>query len=147
MPELVVLLVFLGVFDEPIEGERCEDWNRPQEPFNVYGNTWYVGTGGLGSVLVVTDDGLILLDGGLPQSAEPIARSIEALGYDPADIRIIGLSHAHYDHAGGVAALQRLSGATVFAGRHAARTLRAGALLSDDPQFGGGVAGQSGLSP
>jgi metallo-beta-lactamase class B len=135
MPELLAVLALLGVFDAPIECANCEEWNRPQEPFNVFGNTWYVGTGGLGAVLVATDEGLALFDGGLPQSAEVIANNIRSLGFDLTDIRIIGLSHAHYDHAGGIAALQRLSGADVFAGEDAAEALHHGALQADDPQY------------
>lgn len=109
----------------------------------MYGNTWYVGTGGLGAVLIETGEGLILLDGGLPQSAEPIAEGITQLGFRPKDIRLIGMSHAHYDHVGGIAALQRLSGATVIASHDAAAALQAGALQENDPQFGGGMDGQT----
>ena len=52
-------------------------------------------------------------------------------------MRLVALSHAHYDHAGGIAALQRMSGARVVASRHAANTLARGDLLEDDPQYGG----------
>jgi metallo-beta-lactamase class B len=55
------------VADAPIECERCEGWNRPLEPFRVYGNTYYVGTAGLGAILIDTGSGLVLLDGALPQ--------------------------------------------------------------------------------
>jgi metallo-beta-lactamase class B len=143
VPDALLWLTLLGVFDAAIDCDNCEQWNRPQEPFHIYGNTWYVGTGGLASILIETDDGLVVLDGGLPQSAELIATNIRILGFDPADIRFIGLSHAHYDHAGGIAALQRLSGATVYASHDAARSLRNGALQEDDPQFGGGMTGQT----
>lgn len=143
MPEIVALLLGLSVFDAPIECDDCDHWNRSQKPFRIYGNSWYVGTGGLASILIDTDEGLILLDGGLPQSAEVIVENISTLGFRPKDIRFIGLSHAHYDHAGGVAALQRLSGATVVAGQDAAKALRAGSLQDNDPQFGGGMAGQT----
>ena len=114
MPDWAKVLFLLSVFDAPIDCDRCAEWNRPLQPFHVYGNTWYVGTGGLGVVLIEAGDGLILLDGGLPQSAGPIADSIRKLGFDPAAIRYIGMSHAHYDHVGGIAALQRISGATVL---------------------------------
>ena len=143
MPELLAWLALLGVYDAPIDCNSCEQWNRPQEPFHVYGNTWYVGTGGLGAVLIDSGDGLLLLDGGLPQSAPVIAANIKAAGFDPADIVFIGLSHAHYDHAGGLAALQRLSGAGVYAGTDAAESLRKGAVLPSDPQFGEGRTGQT----
>jgi metallo-beta-lactamase class B len=143
MPDWLALLVVLSVFDAPIDCDACEQWNRPQEPFHIYGNTWYVGTGGLGAVLIETGEGLILLDGGLPQSAELIAQNITQLGFRPKDIRLIGMSHAHYDHVGGIAALQRLSGAAVIASHDAAAALQAGALQENDPQFGGGMDGQA----
>lgn len=125
-------------FDAPIECRSCAAWNAPQEPFRIHGNTWYVGVAGLSAILIDSGDGLVLLDGGLPQSAGPIRDNIERLGFSAADIRLIGLSHAHFDHAGGIAALQRLSGADVIASPHAAKTLRAGRLADDDPQFGYG---------
>ncbi len=143
MPDWLSLFVILSVYDAPMECGQCEQWNRPQEPFHVYGNTYYVGTGGLGAVLVDTGDGLVLLDGGLPQSAEPIVESIEELDFDIEDVVLIGLSHAHYDHVGGLAALQRLSGAKVIASEDAAAALRSGELQSNDPQFGGGLSGQT----
>ncbi len=143
MPELLAWLALLGVYDAPIGCEQCPEWNRPQAPFNVYGNTWYVGTAGLGAVLIDSGDGLLLLDGGLPQSAAVIASNIEAAGFNVADIEFIGLSHAHYDHAGGLAALQRLSGAPVYAGEDAAEALRKGELLPTDPQYGAGRTGQN----
>lgn len=138
-----IAFLLFSVFDAPIDCDRCEAWNRPQQPFNVYGNTWYVGTGGLGAVLIDTGDGLVLLDGGLPQSAELIVDNIRELGFEPEAIEYIGFSHAHYDHVGGIAALQRISNATVLASHDAAAALRAGALQEDDPQFGGGPDGQT----
>src|SRR5260221_10623014 len=52
--------------ETPIACGNCADWNQPQAPFRVYCNTYYVGMHGLSSVLIVTTDGLILLDGDLP---------------------------------------------------------------------------------
>jgi metallo-beta-lactamase class B len=94
-------------------------------------------------VLISTGEGLVLLDGGLPQSAEVIAGNIEKLGFRPKDIRMIGLSHAHFDHAGGIAALQRMSGAMVVASHDAATALDAGALQENDPQFSAEMDGQT----
>lgn len=122
--------------DPPIDCIHCEVWNQPLAPFRVFGNTYYVGTAGLGSILIETDDGLILIDGALPQSAQQIAANIEALGFDAQHIRVIALSHAHYDHAGGIAALQRFSGAEVLAGEDAVRMLEYGRSFEDDPQYG-----------
>ena len=125
--------------DPPIDCRSCASWNEPQEPFRIFGNTWYVGTAGLSVILIDSGDGLILLDGALPQSVPLVVENLETLGFAPGDIRLIALSHAHYDHAGGIAALQRLSGARVATSRHAASTLARGDLLEDDPQYGSDV--------
>lgn len=121
--------------DEPIACDNCEQWNAPQNPFRVHGNTWYVGTAGLTSLLIETDDGLILVDGGLPQSAAVIDANIRNLGFDTRNVKAILVSHAHYDHAGGLAALQRLTGAPVFSSQAGRETLVTGRLREDDPQY------------
>ena len=121
--------------DAPYDCERCTDWNQPRDPFRVYGNTWYVGTEGLSSILVETSDGLILIDGGLPQSAALIHANIREIGFDPLDIRAILVSHVHYDHAGGVNSLQRLSRATVYTSDNGVTPLTTGSLQEGDPQY------------
>lgn len=121
--------------DAPVVCDRCAGWNEPQHPFRVHGNTWYVGTAGLSSILIETDDGLILIDGGLPQTAQLIDANIRNLGFDTRDVKAILVSHAHFDHVGGVAALQRYTGANVFASKAALQTLQSGRLVEDDPQF------------
>lgn len=119
--------------------DQCESWNEPQDPFRVHGNTWYVGTDGLSSLLIETDDGLILIDGGLPQSAALIDANIRKLGFDTGDVKAILVSHAHFDHAGGVSALQRFSGARVLTSTAGVGPLKKGALEEDDPQFVAGT--------
>jgi len=121
--------------DPPKACDACEAWNAPQQPFRVFGNTWYVGTGGLSAVLVTSPQGHVLLDGGLSQSAPRIDASIRALGFRTEDVRLIVNSHAHYDHAGGIAALQRRSGAKVAASASGARALETGEPTPDDPQY------------
>jgi metallo-beta-lactamase class B len=126
--------------DPPKKCEPCDEWNAPREPFRVFGNTYYVGTAGLSSILVTSSDGLVLLDGGLSQSAPLIDASIRKLGFRTEDVRLIVNSHAHYDHAGGIAALQRVSGATVAASRSGAWAIEHGDAPDDDPQRGFGHA-------
>ena len=121
--------------DPDYECDRCEAWNEPQAPFRVHGNTWYVGTDGLSSILIETDGGLILVDGGLTQSAALIDGNIRQLGFDPIDIKAILVSHVHFDHVGGVAALQRLSRANVFTSIAGSEALASGRLPADDPQY------------
>lgn len=147
-----VTLLFLAVFpafslsqgrtsiqaDSPSQCSDCAAWNAPHEPFRVFGNTYYVGVAGLSAVLITAGADSILLDGALPQSAVLIDAHIRALGFRTEDIRLIVNSHAHYDHAGGIAALQRASGARVAASASGARVLERGAPEPDDPQYGFG---------
>jgi metallo-beta-lactamase class B len=126
--------------DPPHKCDSCDEWNKPREPFKIFGNTYYVGTDGLSSILVVGDAGLILLDGGLEQSAALIDANIRKLGFRTEDVKLIVNSHGHYDHAGGIAALQRASGATVAASASGADALRRGENTTDDPQYGYGRA-------
>ena len=108
--------------------------NQPHQPFQIYGNTYYVGTTGLASVLITSDYGHVLVDTGLPESAPLIAGNIEQLGFELDDVKAIVFSHAHVDHAGGAAELQRLTGAQIYALRPAEAVLRTGKLPKDDPQ-------------
>lgn len=135
---LLALAVATGsaqAHDAPVNCDNCAEWNAPVKPFNVYGNTWYVGVGGLSAVLVTGAQGHILLDGGLPQSAPLIEANIRALGFRMNDVKLIVNSHAHWDHAGGIAALQRASGAVVAASAAGALALQRGTNGVDDPQY------------
>ena len=124
--------------DPPNVCSSCDEWNQPREPFRVFGNTYYVGTDGLSAMLITSDQGHILLDGGLAQSAPLIAANIHKLGFKIEDVKFITNSHAHYDHAAGIAALQRASGATVVASASGAQALASGNATPDDPQAGFG---------
>jgi metallo-beta-lactamase class B len=125
--------------DPPHDCEPCAGWSRTREPFKVWGNTWFVG-GGLSSVLITSEQGHVLIDGGLTQSAPGIAVNIEKLGFRIEDVKLIVNSHTHYDHAGGIAALQRASGAQIAASPAAKRALEGGGPTEDDPQFDFGSA-------
>ena len=139
---LILLVVFLAACgprelepDAAFECSNCERWNMPQDPFRILGNTWFVGTAGLTALLIETDEGLILVDAALPQSSMLIEANIRKLGFDPLNIKAILVSHAHFDHAGGINALQRLSGAAVYSSPDGADVLQSGLLQEDDPQF------------
>jgi metallo-beta-lactamase class B len=118
----------------PAECPSCAEWNAPTSPVHLFGNVYYVGTRGLSAILLTSDTGHILLDAGLPESAAPIMANLRALGFRVEDIRVIVNSHAHYDHAGGIAAIQRASGARVAATRSSADAIRSGTAGIDDPQ-------------
>ena len=114
---------------------KAADWYAPQEPFAVYGNTYYVGTGGLSAVLITSPAGHVLIDVGAPKSPARIAEHIRKLGFKVEDIRYILNSHAHHDHAGGIAELQKLSGATVLASPASLKLISSGQPDKTDPQF------------
>lgn len=112
------------------------DWDEPQEPFQLYGNSYYVGPKGVGAVLVTSPAGHILIDAGTPKSPAAIAASIGKLGFRIEDVKYILTSHEHNDHVGGAAALQKLSGATVIGSVGNLPVLVSGKPNRADPQYG-----------
>ena len=115
---------------------RCAEWNTPQEPFRIYGNTYYVGPHGISAILITSPQGHILIDGAISESAPQIAAHIRALGFRLEDVKFILSTHVHFDHAGGIAELQRMTGATVMASPSSAALLEKGGVDPADPQFG-----------
>lgn len=111
-----------------------DGWADPAPPARVHGNTYYVGTCGITSLLVETPAGLVLLDGGVPQAANLVLDNVRKLGFNPRLIRWILVSHEHYDHAGAIAEIQRQTGARVVAGPNQAAALRTGQPDPADPQ-------------
>ncbi|HET7460355.1 MAG TPA: hypothetical protein VFJ82_03870, partial [Longimicrobium sp.] len=71
----------------------CAEWNVPERPFRIHGNTWFVGTHGLSAVLVTSPRGHVLIDGALPESAEQIRQNVRALGFRMEDVKLILNSH------------------------------------------------------
>jgi metallo-beta-lactamase class B len=129
------LLSSVNAAGAAIDCENCATWNTEQAPFRIFGNTYYVGVRGLSAVLITSRDGHVLIDGDLPQSAPLIAQHVQQLGFKIEDVKLILNSHVHYDHAGGIAELQELTGAKVIASDIAAKVLRTGKVDRNDPQF------------
>ena len=118
----------------PIAPERATRWLGRQDPLRVHGNTWLVGFAGLTVGLIQTGDGLILIDGGVPQGVAQVEANLAAAGFPIQDVKYILSTEPHWDHSGGLAALARDSGATVVASPAAAEVLRRGRSGPDDPQ-------------
>lgn len=87
------------------------DWTEPREPFQIGEGLYYVGTAGLAAYLFTSAAGHILIDVPLDENVEQVLANIRTLGFDPADIRIQLASHAHFDHVGGIARMQEITGA------------------------------------
>lgn len=100
--------------------------NRPVAPFLIIGNVYYVGASDITSFLIVTTAGDILLDGGLVETAPQIETNIRKLGFKLSDVKILLNSHAHFDHAGGLAELKRRTGSQFVAMRGDAALLARG---------------------
>jgi len=113
-----------------------DGWNDPAPPARIHGNTYYVGTCGISAILITGRRGHILIDGATERAAPLIAANIERLGFRVRDVRLILNSHEHHDHAGGIAALQRLSGATVAVNAAARLSFAHGLPTAPDPQYG-----------
>ncbi|CAN5123858.1 CAU/MBL1b family subclass B3 metallo-beta-lactamase [soil metagenome] len=118
----------------PIQPQYAARFLKPQPPLHVHGNSYLVGFAGVTVGLIRTRAGLILIDGALPQGVREVEANIRKLGFSPGDVKLILSTEPHYDHAGGLAALARDTGATVVAGALAAPVLRSGIGRADDPQ-------------
>jgi metallo-beta-lactamase class B len=131
-PFIAVLLFATSAFAQKDPVSRS--WNEPVEPFRIHGNIYYVGASDITSFLITTPRGHILLDGGFEETAPMILANIRKLGFEPHDVKYLLSSHAHYDHAGGLAELKRATGATFVSSIEDLPAHARGGL--DDPQFG-----------
>ena len=104
---LILLLVLTG----SLFAQGGPDWTEPFPPFRVIGNIYYVGTRGLASYLITTPQGDILINSSLERNVPLIRQSIEKLGFRFSDVKILLISHAHWDHCAGSAEIKRLTGA------------------------------------
>lgn len=111
-----------------------EGWADPAPPAHIYGNTWYVGTCGITVVLVETSAGLVLIDSGPLEAAPHVLANIRALGFDPKAIKWLLMTHEHFDHVGGMAAIQKATGAKLLVSPGAATAMRTGKAVPEDPQ-------------
>lgn len=111
-------------------------WTIPVEPHVIYGNTYFVGTKGLSAILITSPEGHVLIDAPLADNAPLVEANIRKLGFRVEDIKLILNSHAHVDHAGGIARLSKDSGAPVRATAASANELALGGNDPADPQHG-----------
>jgi metallo-beta-lactamase class B len=133
---LAVICCGLALGQKATSCANCITLNKAQPGFRIFGSTYYVGTHGLSSVLITSPAGHVLIDGDLPESAGLIAGNIRLLGFRIEDVKLIVNSHVHFDHAGGIADLQRRSGARVVASKWSVEVLRKGGVGRGDPQYG-----------
>lgn len=131
---VVALLIGTPVAGQSYE-EMLEAMGRPFEPFTIVGDLHYVGTHEVTAFLWTGPEGHVLIDGGFSENAAMIRDNIEALGFRIEDVRVLLNSHAHFDHAGGLAALKEWAGAEMVASERDRPMLEAGGR--GDPLLGG----------
>jgi len=112
----VICIGLKGAFGQADETSRS--WNKPVAPFRIVGNLYYVGATEVTSFLITTPHGHILLDGGFVETAPQIERNIAQLGFKLQDVKILLNSHAHFDHAGGLAELSAFDAELLWRGGH-----------------------------
>jgi metallo-beta-lactamase class B len=108
-------------------------WKAPLPPRRIIGNIHYVGPGGVSSWLITTPDGHFLIDTTFEDCVPQICANVETLGFRVADIKWLLSSHAHVDHTGGHAAMQRRTGAQIVASAADARLLETGGAEDFSP--------------
>ena len=86
-------------------------WTQPFAPFRIAPDLYYVGSRGLASYLVTTPQGHVLINSNLEANVPQIQASVEQLGFKFSDVKVLLISHAHWDHNAGAATIQRLTGA------------------------------------
>lgn len=115
MRRLILAAAFLACAGAAQAQTAAERWAAPAEPFNVIGDVYNVGSAGLAVWLIKTPAGAILIDGGMPYTPPQIEANLAKIGVKTSDIKILLNSHAHYDHAAGLAQMKKDTGAKFYA--------------------------------
>src|SRR5689334_14096039 len=107
----LLLAITLGAVSN-LFAQGNADWTEPFPPFRIAGNLYYVGSKGLANYLITTPQGHILINSDLDANVPLIRASVEKLGFKFTDIKILLISHAHWDHNAASALIKKLTGAS-----------------------------------
>jgi metallo-beta-lactamase class B len=110
-PRFGALLLLLLVVSLRLNAANDPAWTRAFPPFRIAGNLYYVGSEDLAAYLIATPHGDILINSNLESSPALIQHSVEALGFHFTDIKILLISHGHFDHCAGSAQIKKMTGA------------------------------------
>lgn len=130
----ILILVLLFSAASNLQAQS-DDWSAPFPGHRIIANLYSVGTHGLGVFLLTSEDGHILINTGLEDSAPMIRENVESLGFRMEDVRILLTMQAHWDHVAAMAEIKDMTGADMWATRGDARLLQDGGF--SDPLFGG----------
>jgi metallo-beta-lactamase class B len=104
-------VAFILVSAVTLFGQENKSWTEPFPPHRVVGNVYFVGSLSLASYLITTPQGHILINSNLESSVPMIRAGVEKLGFKFSDVKILLISHAHWDHCAGSAHVKELTGA------------------------------------
>lgn len=109
---IIVLSTLISLVASPDSTiAQSNDWTEPFPPFKIAGNLYYVGSKGLANYLIATPKGHILINSDMEENVPLIRASVEKLGFKFTDIKILVISHAHWDHGGASDTIKKLTGA------------------------------------
>jgi metallo-beta-lactamase class B len=108
---LMIIVLIVAANDSYKPAPLQNDWTEPFPAFRIAGNLYYVGSRGLASYLITTPEGHILINSNMEANVPMIRTSVETLGFKFSDIKILLISHAHWDHCAASATIKRLTGA------------------------------------
>jgi metallo-beta-lactamase class B len=126
VPLIGVFAILFGVLVSQWKASSDRGGQKYAEPFRIAGNFYYVGANDIAAFLIAGPEGHVVIDGGYPGTATMIAANIRELGFDVRDVKVLLNSEPHGDHAGGLAALQRMSGAELWASEASAPVIESG---------------------
>jgi metallo-beta-lactamase class B len=129
---VAVFVLVLALLGNEVRVATKRGGQQPAEPFRIAGNFYYVGANDIAAFLITGPEGHVVLDAGYPTTAPMIMASIEKLGFDIKDVKVLLNSEPHADHAGGLAVIQQASGAKLWASEASADVIVAG---GDDPDI------------
>lgn len=119
-------IVLAFVFAAAALGQQNPEWTKPFPPFKILGNIYWVGTYDLSTYLIVTPEGNILINTGLPETVPLIKAGVEQLGFKMSDTKVLVATHGHFDHVAGMAELKKMTGAKMVMSEQDAELLESG---------------------
>lgn len=138
LPLSILIAFVFSVTSCAQQNESDRKSNAPVEPFRIIGNVYYVGASDVTSFLITTPDGHFLLDSGFAETVPQIRDNVKRLGFKLEDVKFLLNSQSHYDHAGGLAELKKLTRAQMVASEGDRPGLENGG--KNDFQFGDTLA-------
>lgn len=93
---------------------KSKEWEKKVDPFQIAPHVYYVGTRYVGTYLLNTEKGLVLIDQGFAETVYLTFEGIRKVGFNPEDIKYLLVSHGHFDHCGGTRIIQEYCGAKIY---------------------------------